>query len=77
MEAKYPEITLGEPVCSKLKDIYFKDIPWSQCHRQVASKFTALKEIITKFYADRTRIDALKELILYSDKDIMDVFEQK
>jgi hypothetical protein len=76
MEAKYQEITLGESVCIKLRDIYFRDMPWVECHNQVADKFTALKAIILKFYADKSRLDAMKELIQYSDQDIIEAFEQ-
>lgn len=76
MEAKYQEITIGEPVCSKLRDIYFSDRPWIDCHRDVSVKWKALKEIAIRFYADRPRIDALRALITYNDKDIRDAFDQ-
>jgi hypothetical protein len=74
MEAKYQEITLGEPVCGKLRDIYFRDIPWVDCHNDVIQKFTALKMIVSKFYSDKVLVEALKELVRYSEQDIIDVF---
>lgn len=67
---------LGERVCEKLKDIYFKDILWIDCHKDVAFKFTHLKRIAKHFYVDKSLTDVLKELIKYSDQDIKDAFEQ-
>jgi hypothetical protein len=74
MEAKYQEIVLGERVCEKLKDIYFKDIPWVECHKQVADKLTHLKRIAKRFYVDKDRVEILKELVKYSEQDIVDAF---
>jgi len=39
MEAKYPEIVLGEALCIKIKNIYFDDKKWVDCHNEVAAKF--------------------------------------
>jgi predicted nuclease of restriction endonuclease-like RecB superfamily len=74
MEAKYPIITLGATVCEKLRDIYFSDKHWSECYKDVAQKFTFLKQIMRRFYTDKTDIDILKELIKYSNDDIVDIF---
>ena len=52
MEAKYQEIILGEPICKRLKEIYFSDISWPKCSRQIANKFTLLKKVMRKIYSD-------------------------
>jgi len=75
MDAKYEEIMLGVPICIKLRDIYFRDVPWADCYKQVSERFSALKSVALKFYADKTGIEVLKELILYNHQDIMDVFD--
>ena len=77
MEAKYPEITLGENICIKLKEIYFKDIPWVECYREVAKKLSELKVIGKKFYVDKNIIEVLTELNKYSHQDIIDAFDTR
>lgn len=72
MEAKYPEITLGEPVCEKLKDIFYPDKHWSSCVYAVANKFSALKVIARKFYTGKTELEMLRELSRYTKEDIID-----
>ena len=77
MEAKLPEITLGETVCRKLKDIYFNDDLWIDSYRGVAIKLSELKRIAKDFYVDKNDVEALKELIKYSDTDIVEAFNNK
>jgi hypothetical protein len=73
-EAKFEEITLGEAVCITLRNIYHTDTPWPACYQQVADKFTELKKIMRKFYADKSDLEILKELVRYSQDDIKDAF---
>lgn len=61
-------------MCEKLKDIYFKEISWSECHREVAKKFSELKKIMRKFYSGQSDEDILAKLITYSNQDIIDAF---
>lgn len=74
MEAKYPEINLGATICEKLKQIYFSDKPWIDCHKDVATKFTEMKRMMRKFYTDKTDREILKELIKYDTMDIEEIF---
>lgn len=74
MEAKYLEITLGQAICEKLRAIYFSNISWPDCYKDVASKFTELKQRMRKFYTDKHDLDILKELIKYDTMDIEEVF---
>lgn len=74
MEAKYPTITLSELPVEKIKTIYFPDQPWADCYKEVAQKFTALKQIMRKFYTDKEEIEMLRELATYSKEDIQDAF---
>ncbi len=74
MEARYQEITIGEQICKKLKDIHFNDVPWSECYKDVAEKFSALKVIARKFYANKDELEMLKELAKYSIMDIKEMY---
>jgi hypothetical protein len=74
MEAKYPLITLSQSVVEKIKIIYFPDKPWPECYKNVAQKFTGLKQKMRKFYTGRTDIEILHELRKYSDDDIKEAF---
>ncbi len=74
MEAKYPEINLGAEICEKLKIIYFSNIAWPECYKDISIKFTELKKIMRKFYTEKSDLDILKELIKYDTMDIEDVF---
>ena len=71
-----PEITLGEGICAKLKVIYFSDKAWIDCYKQVAEKFTVMKNIMRKFYTEKTDTEILKELIKYDTTDIEDIFSK-
>lgn len=74
IEPRYPEINLGATICEKLKVIYFSETPWPQCYKDVAKKFTELKIIMRKFYADRSELYMLKELAQYSSQDLEECF---
>jgi hypothetical protein len=77
-EAKYPEVTLSEYICSKIKNIYFADKIWPECYRQVANKFTEFKVIVRKFYGGYTRddnIELLKRVRHFAENDIKEAFE--
>ena len=75
MDAKYPEITLGETVTGMIRNVYHHDDEWPACYKQVADKFTELKKIMRKFYTDKSDLEILKELIRYSQDDIKDAFQ--
>jgi len=77
MEAKYEEITLGEPICIKIKQMYFSEIPWPKCYREVAEKLTLLKKILRKFYNTIDNVEVLKKAIKFTEEDIKDVFSMK
>jgi predicted nuclease of restriction endonuclease-like RecB superfamily len=74
MVAKYEQTTLGEAVIPKLKDIFYPNISWQTCYKEVAQRLSALMTISRKFYADKSDLDILKELIKYSTDDIRDAF---
>lgn len=75
MDAIREEIELGARICSRLKNIYFKDTAWINCYKLIASKFTFLKNKARKFYPDKTSIEIIQELLKYKDQDLMDAFE--
>ena len=79
MDEKYPElartVTLGEPICIKLKQIYFAEQKWAACYRQVGAKFTALKQQARKFYPGKKDHEMLMEIIKYTNEDIVELME--
>lgn len=76
MEAKIPEVILGETVCVKLKSIYHANEPWPDCHQAIADKFSSLKVIVRPFYPT-SELDMLKELSKYTENDIIEAFMAK
>lgn len=74
MDAKLPDITLGETVCIMLKRMYFPDTPWQECYKDVANKFSELKAVMRKFYTGKTDLEILHEIRRYSEDDISEAF---
>ena len=70
MEAKLPEITLGEYICETLKRIYCPETCWGECHKDIAQRFTELKNKARKFYVDKSEIEILQELCRYRADNI-------
>jgi hypothetical protein len=62
-------------VCEKLKVIYFKDLPWVDCYKSIAQRFTELKSIARKFYMDKNEFEILQELSKYTERGISEAFE--
>jgi len=75
MEAKHPEITLGEPICQKLREIYYPEFAWIDCYKLIAIRFSKLKNIAKNFYCDKNERYILSELTRYSEQDIKDVLD--
>ncbi len=71
----YPEITLGENICRKLKEMYFSDKSWPECYKDVAKKLSELKTKMKQFYNVPSNEQALKILQTFSEKDIQEVFD--
>lgn len=57
-----------------IKIIYFNEVPWDKCYKDVAKLFTELKINAQKFYVDKNRMEILKELSKYSQEDIKEMF---
>lgn len=74
-EAKYEEITLGETICKIIKEVFYKDIPWPSCYRQVADKFTIFKKILREFHNEKDNVKILKQVQHFKEKDVMEVFD--
>ena len=74
MEAEYTEIELGADVCRRIKDIYYPNIHWSDCHNDIVTKFGLFKKIMKKIYPDDNIIDILKKVHKFDTLDIQEVF---
>ncbi len=77
MEAKYPEITLGETICRKIKDIYFPGVRWPDCYQDVAGKFTLFKNILRKIYPEKDILEILTSVQRFDTLDIQEVFSME
>ena len=57
------EINLGSQVCAQLKNIYFNEVAWIDCHKEISFKFTALKDQMRKLYPDMTNLCLIREIL--------------
>jgi hypothetical protein len=71
------EINLGQSACSKIRNIYFSDKKWVECHNEVAKKFTLFKKILGKMQPDREIVEILKEVHHFDTLDIQEVFSME
>ena len=69
------EITLGENICQKLKEIYFKDIEWSKCYLEVAKKLTTVKQKMRKLHNTTDTLAVLKLLQKFTPEDLKEVLD--
>jgi hypothetical protein len=77
MEAKHPEITLGEPICEKIKNIYHANKSWQACYKQVSEKFTILKRLMRKIYPDKDILELLREINKFDTMSYQEIFEMQ
>lgn len=79
MNEKYTEFTelvaLSEPICIKIKQLYFPDTAWSECYRKVATKFTEVKRKARTMLVGMNEKEMLKELRNFSTTDIEDMMD--
>ena len=79
MNEKYTEFTelvaLSEPICIKIKQLYFPDTSWFECYRKVAAKFTEVKRKARKCLPQMNEKEMLKELRNFSTTDIEDMMD--
>lgn len=68
-------VALSEPVCVKIKQLYFPDATWFECYRRVAKKFTEVKAKARKYLVGKTEKEMLKELRNFSTTDIEDMMD--
>jgi hypothetical protein len=73
MEARYPEIVLSDNLCSRLKLILYPDKPWIDCYNLVVIQLSDLRAKAKAFYSDKDSLEILKELIRYSDEDLLEM----
>ena len=68
-----PEILLAEPICEKLKIIYFLNVPWNECYRKIGNKLTEVKRKARTMLVGMTEIEMLQHLRNFSTTDIEDM----
>lgn len=62
-------------ICEKLKTFYHPETSWVECYKQIAEKFTVVKQKARKFYVGQSDIEILKELRNYSTDDLKEMYE--
>jgi len=70
MEAIRKQITLGEPICVKLKQIFFATKSWPECKQDLPKLFSKLKTVARKYY--KNEVEMLESLNKYTEQDIRD-----
>lgn len=70
-----PEVLLGEEICTKLKNIYFKDTPFAQCVMKISLKFTELKQKAQKFFVGVNEVEMLQQLRAFTEEDIKEMMD--
>lgn len=68
-------VAFSEPICIKIKQLYFPDTTWFECYRRVATKFTDVKRKARKMLVGKTEEEMLKELRNFSTTDIEDMMD--
>ncbi len=71
------EINLGVNPCNIIKRIYFRDVPWIDCYKKVATKFTQLKQAIRKLAPMLSELEILQLINKFSEEDVVDHLENK
>ena len=72
----YQLMSLGEPVCLTLKNIYFTDRTWFSCYLEVAVKLIELKKYAREFYKDQDDLEMLQQLGKLSNSALKAFFEK-
>jgi len=71
------EIELGQRICEKIKYIFYIDIDWGNCHKDVANKFSLFKRIMKKIYPEDNMLGILKKVITFDTLDIQEIFDME
>ncbi len=73
MEAKYPETTLGEIPCNKIKQIFYPERAWdAKLADEIAVKFSNIKKMVKLSWPDKTVIEVLQWILKFDDDDYLD-----
>jgi hypothetical protein len=66
------QINLGVNPCNLLKRMYFAETPWIDCYKQVAAKFTQLKQSIRTQAPKLCEIEVLQLINKFAEEDMKD-----
>lgn len=79
MNNKYTEfnhlVFIGERVCLRIKNIYFKDTPWFDCYRRVSKGFDKIRKNAKKFFICDNLEQVLIKVSNLPDEDIKILLE--
>lgn len=65
----------GAKICSKLKEIYYPNDHWKHVYREIADKFTAIKQKTREFVEFGTENELLVYLNTFSDEALTDAYD--
>jgi hypothetical protein len=73
MDCKWPELTIGATVASRIKQNYFADEPWSpKMADRIGAMLKLLKERSAPYYPDMDITGRLHKLTAYTRQDMDD-----
>lgn len=71
------EIELGARVCDQIKNIYYSNISWYECHNDIVKQFGMFKRIMKNIYPEESILEILKKVQKFDTLDIQEVFSMK
>lgn len=75
MDAAKEEIDRGADICQKIKQLYFNDTEWIDCHTKVAILFNKIKEKARIYYPDNDDPSRFRSLQHWSESDIKEAID--
>jgi hypothetical protein len=69
-----PEVVLGDSICEKIKEAFYKDTPWADVYKDVGERFTKFKKITISGFPGTDKMDFLRALNKFTVQDIIDTF---
>lgn len=74
---KYDVIELGARVCENIKRVLYPETPWAECYKDVAAKFSKLKEINKSMRnVHKTDIEYIKFVGKFDDFNLREMLDK-
>jgi hypothetical protein len=74
-EPRLNEITLGEEICEKLRNIYFPEKKNQEVYKHLARGLATMKTIASVYYPDLPLVERLKKIRSWTEDDIKEAVQ--